>query len=43
MAEEKPKKKSFDYKLLSHADKLQMVLEQLLGLEETMFMHNIIC
>ena len=42
MAEDKPKKKqSFDYKLLSHADKLQMVLEQLLGLEETFFLHNI--
>ena len=45
MAEEvkqpKPKKKNFEYKLLSHSDKIQMLLEMLYELEQTLFNHNI--
>ena len=44
MAEEakKPKpKKTFEYKLVSHSDKLGMILEMLYELEQSFYGHNI--
>jgi hypothetical protein len=38
MAEEK---KSFEYKLLNHNDKLSMILEMIYELEVTLFNHNL--
>ena len=37
---EKPKKPSFEYKLLSHGDKLGLILEALLDYETALFNHN---
>ena len=37
---EKGKKESFEYKLLSHGDKLSMILENLFNMEQALFMHN---
>jgi len=43
MAEEKPKKEknNFEYKLLSHSDKLGMILEMIYDLEAALFNHNL--
>jgi len=45
MAEEvkktKPKKQEFEYKLLSHGDKLGLLLEAMLDYEQALFNHNI--
>lgn len=42
MSEEtpKPKKDTFEYKLLSHGDKLSMVLEGMFNMEQALFQHN---
>ena len=35
-----PKKETFEYKLLSHGDKLSMVLEGMFNMEQALFQHN---
>lgn len=37
---EKPKQEAFEYKLLSHGDKLSMILENMFNMEQALFMHN---